>query len=180
MIIGFVLGGIVVWILSAKDEADVVKFDATLFFFILLPPIVFEAGYTLNRDSFFSNIGSIFVYAVIGTSFSTVIVGYGLYYAALSGVVPIDDNNALEALLFGSLISATDPVATLTLLSSPNIGAPQLLYSLVFGEAVLNDAVAIVLYKTFEGFLKVWLGIHGGIRFRYGGCFSTRCFLLFA
>jgi NhaP-type Na+/H+ or K+/H+ antiporter len=46
-------------------------------------------------------------------------------------------------------------VATLTLLGSPNIGAPKLLYALVFGEAVLNDAVAIVLYKTFEGFLKV-------------------------
>ena len=132
-----------------------VKFDPTLFFFILLPPIVFEAGYTLDRVSFFKNIGSIFVYAVIGTCVSTVIVGYGLYSAATAGVVPIDSNNALEALLFGSLISATDPVATLTLLGSTNIGAPQLLYSLVFGEAVLNDAVAIVLYKTFEGFLEV-------------------------
>jgi sodium/hydrogen exchanger 8 len=43
----------------------------------------------------------------------------------------------------------------LTLLGSPNIGAPKLLYALVFGEAVLNDAVAIVLYKTFESFLSV-------------------------
>jgi sodium/hydrogen exchanger 8 len=155
MIVGFILGGIVVWGLSSTEEADVIKFDATLFFFILLPPIVFEAGYTLDRENFFSNIGSIFVYAVIGTCVSTIIVGYGLYYAAVAGVVPIDSNNALEALLFGSLISATDPVATLTLLGSPNIGAPKLLYSLVFGEAVLNDAVAIVLYKTFEGFLSV-------------------------
>lgn len=155
MIVGFILGGIIVWSLNSTDEADVVKFDATLFFFILLPPIVFEAGYTLDRKSFFSNIGSIFVFAVIGTCFSTIIVGFGLFSCAVNDIVPLDKNNALESLLFGSLISATDPVATLTLLGSPNIGAPQLLYSLVFGEAVLNDAVAIVLYKTFEGFLHV-------------------------
>ena len=154
MIIGFFLGSLIVAFGShSGQEADFVKFDPTLFFFILLPPIVLEAGYTLDRQSFFSNIGSIFVYAVIGTSVSTVIVGYGLYSAACNGVIPLNSYNALEALMFGSLISATDPVATLTLMGNPIIGAPQLLYSLVFGEAVLNDAVAIVLYKTFEGFL---------------------------
>eukprot|EP00455_Lapot_gusevi_P017399 TRINITY_DN1927_c0_g1_i5.p2 TRINITY_DN1927_c0_g1~~TRINITY_DN1927_c0_g1_i5.p2 ORF type:complete len:566 (-),score=199.10 TRINITY_DN1927_c0_g1_i5:224-1921(-) len=153
MLIGFLLGGLATW--TTTDEAEVVKFNANLFFFILLPPIVFEAGYTLDRKSFFSNIGSILVFAVVGTSISTVIVGYGLFSAAKNGHVPLNKSNALEALLFGSLISATDPVATLTILGSPNIGAPQLLYSLVFGEAVLNDAVAIVLYKTFEGFLHV-------------------------
>ena len=61
----------------------------------------------------------------------------------------------MRSLLFGSLISATDPVATLTLMGSPIIGAPPVLYALVFGEAVLNDAVAIVLYKSFEAFLTV-------------------------
>jgi sodium/hydrogen exchanger 8 len=112
MIIGFVLGGLVVWASSDPREADLIKFDAMLFFFILLPPIVFEAGYTLDRQAFFSNIGSIMVYAVIGTSLSTIIVGYGLFLAASNGVIPLNSNNALEALMFGSLISATDPVRT--------------------------------------------------------------------
>lgn len=57
--------------------------------------------------------------------------------------------------MFGSLISATDPVATLSLMGNPTVGAPPLLYALVFGEAVLNDAVAIVLYQTFESFLDI-------------------------
>jgi len=55
--------------------------------------------------------------------------------------------------LFGSLISATDPVATLAILGSAEVNADPLLYAIVFGESVLNDAVAIVLYKTFETFL---------------------------
>ena len=155
MIIGFLLGCFILAGSSDGNEADFVKFDITLFFFILLPPIILEAGYTLDRKSFFSNIGSILVYAVVGTILSTIVVGYGLYGAATNDVVPLNSNNALEALMFGSLISAVDPVATLTLMGSPLIGAPQLLYSLVFGEAVLNDAVAIVLYRTFESFLDV-------------------------
>ena len=49
----------------------------------------------------------------------------------------------LQAGLFGSLISATDPVTTLAILG--NVKADQNLYYLIFGESVLNDAVAIVM-----------------------------------
>lgn len=51
------------------------------------------------------------------------------------------------SLTFASLISAVDPVATLSILGSPDINADPLLYSLVFGESVLNDAVSIVLFR---------------------------------
>ena len=54
--------------------------------------------------------------------------------------------------MFGSLISAVDTVATLSILGNPELKCDPLLYSLVFGESVLNDAVAIVLFKTFQGF----------------------------
>ena len=56
----------------------------------------------------------------------------------------------MEALLFGSLISAVDPVATLSIMNNPELHCNKLLYSLVFGESVLNDAIAIVLFKTFR------------------------------
>ena len=58
----------------------------------------------------------------------------------------------MEALLFGALISAVDPVATLSIMGSPELHCDPLLYSLVFGESVLNDAVSIVLFKVFMGF----------------------------
>jgi sodium/hydrogen exchanger 8 len=54
---------------------------------------------------------------------------------------------ALYSLMFGALISSVDPVATLSILGDENIRAHPLLYSLVFGESVLNDSVAIVLFK---------------------------------
>jgi NhaP-type Na+/H+ or K+/H+ antiporter len=51
----------------------------------------------------------------------------------------------LECLLFGSLISATDPVTVLALFKELKVDPD--LYSNVFGESVLNDAIAIVLYR---------------------------------
>ena len=53
------------------------------------------------------------------------------------------------SLLFGALISAVDPVATLAIMGVPELQCNKMLYSLVFGESVLNDAVAIVLFRTF-------------------------------
>ncbi len=52
--------------------------------------------------------------------------------------------------MFGALISATDPVATLSIMGNPDLNVDETLYTLVFGEAVLNDAVAIVLFDTFR------------------------------
>ncbi len=44
-------------------------------------------------------------------------------------------------------LPAVDPVATLSIMGSPELNCDKLLYSLVFGESVLNDAVAVVLFK---------------------------------
>ncbi len=55
-------------------------------------------------------------------------------------------------LFAGALISATDPVATLSIFSDMDV--PPVLYNLVFGESVLNDATAIVLFRTLEEFYE--------------------------
>ena len=123
-----------------------------VFFFFLLPPIIFEAGYSLKRKDFFQNIGAITLYAMVGTLISTFVVGFLTYYFAnwgWFGEGAIDTENPMEALLFGALISAVDPVATLSIMGSPELNCDPLLYSLVFGESVLNDAIAISLFKVF-------------------------------
>ena len=54
----------------------------------------------------------------------------------------------LESLLFGALISSIDPVATLSILSGIGIRETDTLYTLIFGEALLNDGAAVVLFDT--------------------------------
>jgi len=123
-----------------------------VFFFFLLPPIIFEAGYSLKRKDFFQNIGAITLYAMVGTMISTFIVGFATFYCAKWGMFgshSIDTENPMEALLFGALISAVDPVATLSIMGSAELNCDPLLYSLVFGESVLNDAIAISLFRVF-------------------------------
>ncbi|CAM9481945.1 unnamed protein product [Ectocarpus sp. 6 AP-2014] len=132
-----------------KDELDFLSFNSELFYFLLLPPIIFEAGYTLRKKDFFHNILSIVMFAVLGTLVSTFIIGYLTYLAGKLGLARINTSNPMEPLLFGALISAVDPVATLSIMGSPELNCDPLLYSLVFGESVLNDAVAIVLFRTF-------------------------------
>ena len=87
---------------------------------------------------------------MLGTIISTFVVGITCFYAAKLGMIHnIDKENPMEALLFGSLISAVDPVATLSIMGNDELNVDPLLYSLVFGESVLNDAIAISLFKTF-------------------------------
>ena len=101
------------------------------------------------------------MFAVLGTIVSTFVIGFLTYYCGKVrildaqtpivqiGLIKIDTSSPLEGLLFGALISAVDPVATLSILGAPELNLDPLLYSLVFGESVLNDAVAIVLFNTF-------------------------------
>ena len=148
MLVGVFIGGIAR--LSVTD-LTLFSFSPELFFFVLLPPIIFEAGYSLEKKGFFDNIGAICLYAFGGTIISAFAVGWLTFMFAQNGLIGnVDQDNAMEALLFGALISAVDPVATLSIMGSPELQCDTLLYSLVFGESVLNDAVAIVLFKTFH------------------------------
>jgi sodium/hydrogen exchanger 8 len=125
------------------------------FFFVLLPPIIFHSGYALDSSHFFDNIGAITLFAFFGTIISTFVIGGCTFYAAKAGLISgIDKENPMEALLFGALISAVDPVATLSIMGNADLRCDQLLYSLVFGESVLNDAIAISLFKVFAKYYE--------------------------
>eukprot|EP00294_Goniomonas_avonlea_P005932 CAMPEP_0114563494 /NCGR_PEP_ID=MMETSP0114-20121206/13143_1 /TAXON_ID=31324 /ORGANISM="Goniomonas sp, Strain m" /LENGTH=449 /DNA_ID=CAMNT_0001749351 /DNA_START=497 /DNA_END=1846 /DNA_ORIENTATION=+ len=114
-------------------------------FLICLPLILFEAGFSLQKDHFFHNLGSILLFAVVGTIISTVVVATCVYYLGQWGVVA--KLEAKAALIFGAIVSAIDPVATLAIFQALKVDTR--LYMLSFGESVLNDAVAIVLFQTF-------------------------------
>ncbi|XP_073326562.1 sodium/hydrogen exchanger 8 [Pagrus major] len=125
-------------------------FRPNMFFLLLLPPIIFESGYSLHKGNFFQNIGSITLFAVIGTAISAFIVGGGIYFLGQADV--IYKMSMTDSFAFGSLISAVDPVATIAIFNALNVD--PVLNMLVFGESILNDAVSIVLTNTAEGFFS--------------------------
>lgn len=139
--------GLIINLMSNQNIANWKKeeaFSPTAFFLVLLPPIIFESGYNLHKGNFFQNIGSILVFAIFGTLISALVVGGGVYLLGIADVAY--QLSFVESLAFGSLISAVDPVATVAIFHA--LDADPVLNMLVFGESILNDAVAIVLTNT--------------------------------
>nr|XP_042117261.1 sodium/hydrogen exchanger 3 isoform X2 [Peromyscus maniculatus bairdii] len=149
IVLGLVLGGIV-W---AADHIASFTLTPTLFFFYLLPPIVLDAGYFMPNRLFFGNLGTILLYAVIGTIWNAATTGLSLYGVFLSGVMGELKVGLLDFLLFGSLIAAVDPVAVLAVFEEVHVN--EVLFIIVFGESLLNDAVTVVLYNVFESFVTL-------------------------
>uniref|UniRef100_A0AAY4CJY8 Sodium/hydrogen exchanger n=1 Tax=Denticeps clupeoides TaxID=299321 RepID=A0AAY4CJY8_9TELE len=147
--------------ISAKEVDDVqdnemlrkVTFDPEVFFNILLPPIIFHAGYSLKRRHFFRNMGSILAYAFLGTVISCFIIGL-LMYGCVMLMKQIGqlagDFFFTDCLFFGAIVSATDPVTVLAIFNELQVDAD--LYALLFGESVLNDAVAVVLSSSIVAY----------------------------
>jgi len=162
--LGLIVGGIIYSVRDDMSNADFLTlaehlFTPHTFFIIILPPIVLEAGYFMPKDAFFNNIGTILTYAVVGTLFNSFATGASLYGVYKAGLMPgLDDAHEsklgiLECLLFGSIISAVDPVAVIAVFEEIHVNL--VLYICVFGESLLNDGVAVVLYKVFESFLEM-------------------------
>ncbi|KAF7662527.1 hypothetical protein LDENG_00233510 [Lucifuga dentata] len=130
-----------------------VTFDPEVFFNILLPPIIFHAGYSLKRRHFFRNIGSILTYAFVGTVISCFVIGLIMYgFVSFMKVVGQlgGDFYFTDCLFFGAIVSATDPVTVLAIFNELKVDVD--LYALLFGESVLNDAVAIVLSSSIVAY----------------------------
>ncbi|EKU22377.1 monovalent cation:proton antiporter1 family [Nannochloropsis gaditana CCMP526] len=86
---------------------------------------------------------------VISTFLSSLFVGLSLY--ALAQAHLSYSLSMAECLAFGALISATDPVSVLAVFEQLKVD--PLMFYLVFGESVLNDAVALVLFNIFSKFV---------------------------
>lgn len=84
---GLVAGGLAYLIQDDQNIADI-YFTPTIFFVIILPPIVFEAGYFMPKDPFFDNLGTILTYAIFGTFFNAMAIGGSIYCVVHYGLVP--------------------------------------------------------------------------------------------
>jgi len=108
-----------------------------LVLFIFLPALVFETALSLDARALLKNLIPILMLAIIGMLVSVTLVGLGIWWSLGLPLV--------VALLFASLISATDPVAVVALFKE--LGVSKRLNILVEGESLMNDATAIVLFN---------------------------------
>ena len=104
--------------------------------FLFLPVLVFAAALGIDLRAFVRNLGAVLTLAVLGFLVSAVLVGLTLHVVLGTALT--------VAFLFGALISATDPVAAVAVFRE--VGVPRRLLTLVEGESLLNDGVAIVLF----------------------------------
>jgi CPA1 family monovalent cation:H+ antiporter len=135
VVAGLVLGG-----LHLFPAPELTK---TLLFSVFLPGLIFEAAFHIDSREFRANLITISSLAVPGVIVSTALVAFSLT-PLMGGLGVVSGFDWKSALVFGALISATDPVAVVALFR--NIGAPPRLTLLLDGESLLNDGTAIVFF----------------------------------
>lgn len=129
-------------ICSLVDQVDF----RTLLFDFLLSFLLFAGSIHVDVHRLIQQRGPVLIYASLGVLFSTFLIG-GLFYG-LSSLLGLDID-LIYCLVFGALISPTDPIAVLALLQKA--GAPKNLEIKIVGESLFNDGVGIVVFLSLLG-----------------------------
>ncbi|MDQ0592359.1 CPA1 family monovalent cation:H+ antiporter [Chryseobacterium ginsenosidimutans] len=105
--------------------------------------LLFAGGIHINIDDLKEQLWPVVIFSTVGVVISTFVVGFGVYYLLpLVGLqLPF-----IYCLLFGALISPTDPVAVLSILKQANVS--KALETKVAGESLFNDGVAVVIFTV--------------------------------
>ncbi|CAJ2639915.1 unnamed protein product [Trifolium pratense] len=139
------IAGAIILLISKGKSSHILTFDEELFFIYLLPPIIFNAGFQVKKKRFFHNFFTIMLFGVIGVFISASIITCGSWW--LFPKLNFLDLTVRDYLALGTIFSSTDTVCTLQVLSQDDT---PLLYSLVFGEGVVNDATSVVLFNAVQ------------------------------
>jgi len=156
IILGVIVGVIFYFVNHGQYN---LTFDESAFFYFLLPPIIFAAGYNLKRRNFFKNFPYIFIFGILGTIVTFLVILFLTYAVSESNWIYIQSSpdpkrnksiinlSMSDCLYFAATTCATDTVASLTILKPRKY--PKL-FSVIFGESTLNDAVAIILFQAIN------------------------------
>ncbi len=139
--IALVLVGLFVGMTKILPEIPLTK---DLVFLLILPPLLFEGALNMDIEHLRENIKQISLLAILGVLISTIVVGLILH--RILGI-PLE-----IALLFGAMISPTDPVSVLATFKS--LGAPKKLSTILEGESILNDGTGVVLFGILLEMVK--------------------------
>ncbi|XP_058082668.1 sodium/hydrogen exchanger 1-like [Magnolia sinica] len=139
--------GAFILLISGGKSSRILVFSEDIFFIYLLPPIIFNAGFQVKKKQFFRNFMTIMLFGAVGTLISFGIISIGA--SQLFQMLDIAPLRIGDYLAIGAIFSATDSVCTLQVLNQDDT---PLLHSLVFGEAVVNDATSVVLFNAIQRF----------------------------
>ena len=150
---------------------DLVEFNDNLFFYFCLPPLVFASGFNMHRKKFFECINNIMLFGIIGTITSfTIFSCLAIWVTSRSnskdGIFLWQTNGATgetialnlsltDILSMCALLCSTDVIAAISMVSYDKY--PRL-FSLLFGESVVNDAVTIIIFNTVQQLKDVEVG----------------------
>jgi len=135
VITGLVLGGA-----HAFDPPHLTK---EFLFAVILPGLIFEAAFHLDVKKFWKERVAITSMAIPGLILAILLTAAILTPVA-NALAFVDGFTLVDALIFGALIVATDPIAVVGLFKS--LGAPKRLAVLVEGESLLNDGTGVVVF----------------------------------
>ena len=125
------------------DFLDDAQLTPELLFYIFLPILIFESGFNMKIRKMIDSAWTIGLLSILGLIISAFGIAGALFYTL--PFVGIDIPFVL-ALLFGAVISATDPVAVLSLFKE--FGAPKRLTMIFEGESLFNDGTAVALFMV--------------------------------
>lgn len=131
------LCGLLIGVFHFGPDLSDTGFGHELIFFVFLPPLLFLGAFHMELNRLLKHIWPIVCFAIPGVIVSTLLVGGIVGW--LGGI-----SSVMVAMLFGSLISPTDPVSVLALFKEANV--PEDLKILVEGESLFNDATGVVLF----------------------------------
>ncbi len=144
----------------------------SILFYVFLPILIFESAYNINTRHLMENIRSISLLSIVSLLISIFFIGFTIYFVFnfFGFHVPL-----ILALLFGALISATDPVAVLALFK--DYGAPRRLSLIFEGESLFNDGTAVAAFLVlleialngFHGFTSIAEGLFLFTTMLFGG-----------
>ncbi len=125
-----------------KDLITQIDFS-TVLMEIMLSFLLFAGALHTNFDQLKVQRGPILAFATFGVFLSTLLIGGAMFYI-LKGIGL--DVAFIHCLLFGALISPTDPIAVLGILKKA--GVPKKLETKIVGESLFNDGVGVVVFLT--------------------------------
>ncbi|CAD8056382.1 unnamed protein product [Paramecium primaurelia] len=180
IIIGMLMGLLLKW-MDENAYAQFFSLNATIFFYLLLPLIIFSGGYNLKKKQFLKNFKYIVSFGFLSTLLNFIItltltIGFNSWNLVRLGT-NLDSNISLsydQMIKYSATICATDSVAALNLI--PSSQYPKL-FSVVFGEGMVNDAVSIIIFQAVTILQQSGKSFEWYTPFEFIGRFLENCII---